>query len=271
MNQQASAAPAAAPQIAPADPAERLPLAFLDCETTGLDASAGARIISLAILPPPATAGAAPPKPHLFHFLPPEDVTFNDDSRRIHGLSRARLARLNASPFAETWPSIRDLVQDTIPEECLWLAHNAPFDAGFLAAELQRAGERGHPLADPARWRCVLAWSRRHWPAAGRHSLDAIARRLGLPAQNLRKAGSAHQADSDTALLALCWREALADSRPAPPDLFAAHDFDPDANAKDMPEPLALPPLTDRERQAHEAFAAAHGLRAVPEPATRPQ
>ncbi len=252
--------------IAPADPDETRPLAFVDCETTGLDPSAGARILSLAVLPAPSAPGARL-KPCLFHLMPPENTRFEDDSLRVHGLTREELARLGARPFADSWPEIRDSLRKTLPDDCLWLAHNAPFDAAFLAAELHAAGDTGHPLADPLRWRCTLAWSRRHWPTAGHHSLDAIARRLGIPAANRRARGATHEADADTILLALCWREAHAAAQPAPPDLFAAHGFNPDNKPSETTPPLPLPPLTAAEREAHEAFARQHGLRAVPEPA----
>jgi len=60
-------------------------------------------------------------------------------------------------------------------EDCVFVAHNARFDFGFIKSEFARAG-----IAWNARMLCTVRLSRRLYPERGSHSLDAIVARFGL-------------------------------------------------------------------------------------------
>ncbi|HKW80466.1 MAG TPA: exonuclease domain-containing protein [Casimicrobiaceae bacterium] len=66
---------------------------------------------------------------------------------------------------------------------CVFVAHNARFDYGFLKREFGRLGR-----AFSARVVCTVKLSRRLYPGAGRHNLDALIDRHGLPAADRHRA-----------------------------------------------------------------------------------
>jgi DNA polymerase-3 subunit epsilon len=57
----------------------------------------------------------------------------------------------------------------------LFVAHNAPFDHGFLRQEFERAGHAFEP-----RVVCTVKLSRKLYPEHARHNLDALVQRHGL-------------------------------------------------------------------------------------------
>jgi DNA polymerase-3 subunit epsilon len=93
-------------------------------------------------------------------------------AQAIHGISDAVLA--GAAGAAVVLPAFVAWLGD--PGATVLLAHNAPFDAGFLGRELDRLGLPlpGHRVID------TLALARRRWPEAPDHRLETLARRLGL-------------------------------------------------------------------------------------------
>jgi DNA polymerase III epsilon subunit-like protein len=106
------------------------------------------------------------------------------------------------------------------PATTVLLAHNAPFDAGFLGRELARLGlpRPGHRVVD------TLTLARSRWPEAPDHRLETLALRLGLdPA-------AAHRALADSLRVKGLWL-ALAGGRAAVEDeARAAYAiFDPGA------------------------------------------
>ena len=135
----------------------------LDTETTGLDPASGDRVIEVAAI-------------EIFNFLPtggtfhrvidPErDVP--EESTRIHGFTYDMLRGK---------PRFADVAEEMLafigPSEII--AHNAPFDFGFLDAELVRAGR---PKLDRARMVDSLDRARRRFPGQV-NSLDALCDRL---------------------------------------------------------------------------------------------
>jgi DNA polymerase-3 subunit epsilon len=99
------------------------------------------------------------------------------------GITNAMVAR------APTFRQIADEIASRI-EGCVFVAHNARFDYGFLKHEFGRIGR-----AFTARVLCTVKLSRRLYPEDGRHNLDALIARHALPV------GDRHRALGDARIL----------------------------------------------------------------------
>ncbi len=138
---------------------------LFDTETTGLDPLTGDRVIEVAAL---ELMGDLPTGKH-FHRLvdPGRDVPY--DATRIHGITNAMLA--GKPDFAE----IADELLAFFGDGPL-IAHNAPFDFGFLDAEFDRIG---YARLDRARMVDTLALAKARFPGMP-NSLDALCRRYDI-------------------------------------------------------------------------------------------
>ena len=141
------------------------PYAVIDFQTTGLAPSRGDRVIEVAVVR--VEAGAIG-KPWSTLVNPGRDTgaTF------IHHIENSDVA--NAPGFDEIAPYLLSLLDGAVV-----VAHNAPFDEAFLAAELERAGYRGMRM--PAL--CSL-WLARKSFATPNFRLPTLARALGVPMTN---------------------------------------------------------------------------------------
>ena len=99
---------------------------------------------------------------------------------KIHGLSDDELRGA---------PSCAEVLQRFLqwlgpPDSVLLMAHNAQFDAGFMAHELGRAGldEPGYQVAD------TLSLARRYLPKSPSHKLASLALALGLDGDAVHRA-----------------------------------------------------------------------------------
>jgi len=139
----------------------------LDVETTGLDASAGHRIIEIGCLEL-VNRRATGQKFH--RYLNPErDI--DAGALAVHGIELAQLAR--APKFAEIVGELTAFI-----DGAELIIHNAPFDVGFLDAELARlTGARA--VADMCRVLDTLALARALHPGQ-RNSLDALCKRYSV-------------------------------------------------------------------------------------------
>jgi len=104
-----------------------------------------------------------------YHALIDPERDVPEDSTRIHGITRAHLA--GKPRFAE----IADALLAFLGDAPL-IAHNAPFDFGFIDAELMRIGQAG---LDRARMIDTAAMARLRFPGLP-NSLDALCRRYGI-------------------------------------------------------------------------------------------
>ena len=138
---------------------------LFDTETTGLDPLTGDRVIEVACLELMRDL----PTGRSFHrFIDPErDI--DPEASRVHGLTRAALR--GKPRFAE----IADELLAFLGGDPL-VAHNAPFDFGFLDAELARLRR---PALDRARMVDTLALAKARFPGLP-NSLDALCRRFGI-------------------------------------------------------------------------------------------
>ena len=138
---------------------------LFDTETTGFDPATGDRVLEIAAL---ELVGDLPTGRH-FHTLIDPEREVPEEAARVHGYTRAHL--LGQKKFHEVVDAFLDFVADDP-----LIAHNAPFDFGFLDAELQRLGR---PALDRARMIDTLDMARTRFPGLP-NSLDALCRRYGI-------------------------------------------------------------------------------------------
>ena len=85
---------------------------------------------------------------------------------QIHGITDEML--IGQPTPAEVFPTLKSFLQDSII-----IAHNAPFDLGFLRREYELLGTRfHHPHV------CTLAMSRNRFPHLRNHKLETVYRHL---------------------------------------------------------------------------------------------
>ena len=101
----------------------------LDTETTGLDHKQGHRIIEVAAI---ELHGRKVSDRNFHRYLNPERE-IDEGAAAVHGLTLDRLQ--NEPKFAEIAPALLEFIGDAE-----LIIHNAPFDIGFLNAELARIG-----------------------------------------------------------------------------------------------------------------------------------
>jgi DNA polymerase III subunit epsilon len=156
---------------------------LFDTETTGLEPHLGHRVIEIAAL---ELENDLPTGRH-FHVLVHPDRDIPEDATRIHGFTIAHLAGK---------PRFGDIVEDVVAffGEVPLIAHNAPFDFGFLNAEFARLGL---PLLAEARMIDTLVLAKTRFPGMP-NSLDALCRRFAIDLS----ARTAHNALLDCRLLA---------------------------------------------------------------------
>ena len=138
---------------------------LFDTETTGLDPMSGDRVIEIACL---ELVRELPTGRH-FHALIHPDRDIPEETIRIHGI---RLEHLLGRPrFHEIAEEMLDFLGDGP-----LIAHNAPFDFGFVNAELSRVDRQ--PLRH-TRMIDTLALAKARFPGMP-NSLDALCRRFGI-------------------------------------------------------------------------------------------
>jgi DNA polymerase III subunit epsilon len=167
----------------------------LDTETTGLDPATGDRVIEIAAI---ELANLVPTGREWHTLLDPErDVP--EESTRVHGFTAEMLR--GKPKFAEKAEEMLLFLGDAPI-----IAHNAPFDFGFLDAELRRAGRR---RLDRARMVDSLAIAKKRFLGMP-NSLDALCRRLGVD-NSMR---TSHNALLDVRLLAQVYLELMGGRQP---------------------------------------------------------
>jgi DNA polymerase III subunit epsilon len=156
---------------------------LFDTETTGLEPHLGHRIIEIAAL---ELENELPTGKH-FHRLVHPDRDIPEEATRIHGFTLSQLADK---------PRFDSIVDDLLAffGDGKLIAHNAPFDFGFLNAELTRLGR---PILLADRMVDTLALAKVRFPGMP-NSLDALCRRFSIDLS----ARTTHNALLDCRLLA---------------------------------------------------------------------
>lgn len=162
-------------------------LIVLDTETTGIEPGSGHRIIEIG-----CTELINLGKQKTRRWLLNCEREIPKEATRIHGITNEMVANC---------PLFKDIVGDFlafIGNDQL-VIHNAPFDMGFLNAELARIGK---PLLEAGRAIDTLVLAKRRFPNASA-SLDALCRRFRIDLSQR----TFHGALLDTDLLADVYRE----------------------------------------------------------------
>ena len=167
----------------------------LDTETTGLDPLLGDRVIEVAAI----ELENLLPTGRTFHCLVDPERDIPAEATKVHGFTRDDL-RGKPLFFKIVAEMIEFLGDSPI------IAHNAPFDFGFLDAELKRAGQK--PL-DRSRMVDTYAIARERYPAAP-NSLDALCRRFEIDLSER----TTHNALLDVQLLARVYLELRGGRQP---------------------------------------------------------
>ena len=156
---------------------------LFDTETTGLDPLTGDRVIEVAAI---ELINDLPTRT-TFHRLVHPQRDIPAEATRVHGIT---LDQLRDKPRFEV------IVDDLLAffGDSPLVAHNAPFDFGFLNAEFARCGR---PSLDRGRMVDTLALAKVRFPGMP-NSLDALCRRFGIDLSER----STHNALLDCRLLA---------------------------------------------------------------------
>jgi len=138
---------------------------LFDTETTGLDPLTGDRVIEFAAI---ELLNDLPTDRHFHRLIHPErDIP--PEASRVHGIL---IGDLEGKPrFAAVAQDILDFIGDAP-----LIAHNAPFDFGFMDAEFARIGK---PKLDRARMIDTLVLAKARFPGMP-NSLDALCRRFEI-------------------------------------------------------------------------------------------
>ncbi len=150
-------------------------LAFVDLETTGTRA-ADDRITEVGIVRVDADAAGGPPRVHEWSTLVDPEVPIPPVIQALTGITDAMVAG------APTFSAVAAAVEERIAD-CVFVAHNARFDHGFLKHAFARIGR---PFA--ARPLCTVRLSRRLFPEADGHGLDAVVARHGIAVADRHRA-----------------------------------------------------------------------------------
>jgi len=140
---------------------------IFDTETTGLDHSQGHRIIELGAIEVINRRKTG----RTFHKYCRPDREVEAGALEVHGITNEFLS--TQPPFAELAQELIDFITGAE-----LVIHNAPFDVGFLNAELQRLNG-GHSVNALCAVLDTLPMARAKYPGQ-RNSLDALCKRFGV-------------------------------------------------------------------------------------------
>lgn len=149
----------------------------LDTETTGIGAETGHRIIEIACV---ELIDRKLTNRHFHTYLNPNREV-DAGAFRVHGISQA---------FLQDKPLFQDVVSDFLNfiEGSELIIHNAPFDVGFLSAELKRINW-SQTLDDYCSVLDTLVLARNKHPGQ-RNSLDALCKRYHVDNSNRQLHGA---------------------------------------------------------------------------------
>ncbi|MBN8873594.1 MAG: DNA polymerase III subunit epsilon [Rhodospirillales bacterium] len=211
---------------------------LFDTETTGLDPLNGDRILEIAAL---ELVNDLPTGRHFHRVIDPErDIP--EEASRVHGFTSADVT--GKPRFAEIVDELLEFFGDGP-----LIAHNAPFDFGFLDAELGRIGRARLELG---RMVDTLAMAKLRFPGMP-NSLDALCRRFSIDLS----ARTTHNALLDCRLLAEVYVE-LTGGRQRGLSLAAEEAAAAAVAVYTLDGPRTPRPIvpTEAELAAHAAFIA---------------
>lgn len=137
----------------------------LDTETTGLEHRQGHRVIEIGCV---ELINRKLTGNNYHVYLNPERK-IDPGAVAVHGITNQFLA--DKPLFADIFESLLDYLQDSE-----LVIHNAPFDIGFLQAELQRLPQKTPQIKDVCRVYDTLLQARKMFPGQ-RNDLDSLCKR----------------------------------------------------------------------------------------------
>lgn len=140
----------------------------LDTETTGLDPKFGHRIIEIGCI---ELMNRRVTENH-FHFYLQPDREIDNGAIAVHGIT---------NEFLKDKPRFEIIVEDFLKyiDGAELIIHNAPFDVGFINAELKRVGKHLGQLEDYCGILDTLTMARERHPGQ-KNSLDALCKRYEI-------------------------------------------------------------------------------------------
>ncbi len=170
-----------------------LPIALIDLETTGRDASVD-RVVEVGVV-----VGRAGEIVARFNWLVNPGQPIPEEARAVHGISDEDVK--DAPRFELVARELEAALVGCIPA-----AYNAPFDRAFIVNEFARAGhtESGDSGVIPAlrrdvEWVDPLVWARELQREERSKALGEVAARLGVTLENAHRASD----DAEAALRVL--------------------------------------------------------------------
>ncbi len=173
-------------------PWTELPIALLDVETTGRDASVD-RVVEIGI-----AVGRHGEVIARYNWLIHPGVPIPDEARAVHGISDTDVK--DAPRFEAVAHEVAAALEGCVPA-----AYNAPFDRAFLMNEFARAGKKddGKSAAPALRreveWFDPLVWAREIQREERSKALGEVAARLGVQLEKAHRASD----DAEAALRVL--------------------------------------------------------------------
>jgi len=208
----------------------------LDTETTGLNPLQGDRIVEIGCV---EVINHLPSGETYHCYLNPErDVP--EEAARVHGLTNEFLA--DKPVFASEVDTFLSFIG-----EAPLVIHNAPFDMGFINAELTRVGFKSLPMSRAVD---TLPMARRMYPGAPA-SLDSLCKRFNVDLSER----SMHGALLDARLLAEVYLELCGGRQPGfKMDLGRGEARESEIQTtRVFREPRSFPP-SEEDLAAHEKF-----------------
>jgi DNA polymerase-3 subunit epsilon len=213
---------------------------FLDTETTGLYPAQGHRIIEIAAV---EVINRRLTKNHFHVYLNPERE-IDPAAQEVHGIT---LEFLQDKPlFADTVDEFLDFVSGSE-----LIIHNAPFDVGFLNAELGRI-ERAVIEDSVANIIDTLKMAKEMRPGQ-RNNLDALCRHFGV--DNSRR--TLHGALLDAELLADVYLAMTRGQNSLMIDMLEPVATVTEISGSGRAQPLLVSLATEDEMAAHQDYIAA--------------
>lgn len=209
---------------------------FLDTETTGLYAAQGHRIIEIAAV---EMINRRPTNNHFHVYLNPERE-IDAGAQEVHGITLE---------FLQDKPLFQSIAQDLLAfiSDAELVIHNAPFDIGFLNAELGRIGLP--PIEHTSRKIVDTLKMAKESRPGQRNNLDALCRHFGI--DNSRR--TLHGALLDAELLAEVYMAMTRGQDSLMMELEQASPLSLSIQFQDM-APLVVKMASDVEMQAHQRY-----------------
>lgn len=215
---------------------------FLDTETTGLSPAQGHRIIEIAAV---EAINRRLTKNHFHIYLNP-DREIDQGAQEVHGITLE---------FLQDKPRFVDIADEFLQfvAGAELIIHNAPFDVGFLNAEL---GKIDKPEIESISGTVIdtLKMAKDMRPGQ-RNSLDALCRHFGV--DNSKR--TLHGALLDAELLADVYMAMTRGQESLMMDLLDDTDSAAEFSIDGVVKPLLVVEASAEEQAAHEAYLAELG------------